>query len=152
MQIRLLITFVKKLVADAIILKDKYVDLPNISANYVCIFAHSDQEYMDLDGFISSIGKVLRVTKMGNIFQIDPIDTSAGKIQILKIRKPDPKKWERGYVDFTVPDYKAFKEKYVSSDKFHIFERPGYEILGINPDGSDVRVYFANPPLDKQFE
>jgi len=145
-----IIKFIQNLVVDAVNLKNKYVHLHDISINYACIFTHSDEEYKILNKLGYKMGSVVRETTMGSIFHIEPIDTIAGQMQLLKIRKPDPKKFERGYVDFTVPDYNSFKNKYLPSKEFHLIKRPDYEILGLSEKDCDVRVYFAYPPMDEQ--
>lgn len=111
---------------------------------------------MNMSSFFSaasSIGKVVKETRSGPLFQVEPIATVSGKLQLVKVRKPDPTRTERGDADFTVGDYEAFKKEYVS--------KPGFKLIGNRPDiiemielmdsAFDVRAYFSKVPLDKQF-
>ena len=145
-----LTSFLKQLISDATILKNKYTDLVDIKVNYACVFAHDEIEYKQLNGTASQMGKIIKETEMGYLFHIDPFTTKAGKLQLIKIRKPDPTKTQRGYVDFTVPDYPIFKSKYLSLPNFKLTQRDDYEMIGLADATFDVLVYFAYPPMDKQ--
>lgn len=145
-----ILAFVKSLVSDSIKLKNKYTKLHTIPANYACIFAHTEEEYQQLRREMDSNGKVARETEMGNIYQVGPFETEAGILQLIKIRKPEIKKHERGYVDFTVPDYETFKQEYLASPNFKLTKRANYEMISLADQEFDVRVYFAYPPIDQQ--
>ncbi len=145
-----IVDFTKLLVSDAVKLKNKYTLLHNIPANYACVFAHAEEEYQQLKNALDANGKVVRETEMGNIYQVKAFATIAGKLQLIKIRKPDGKKPERGYADFTVPNYEAFKREYLHLPNFKLTQRTGYEMIGLSDTEFDVRVYFAFPPLDVQ--
>ena len=38
----------------------------------------------------------------------------------------------------------------IGKEGFKLIERPSMEMIELMEDGADVRVYFSNPPLDKQ--
>lgn len=144
-----LILCIKDIIADAVKLKNKYTDLYDISVNYACIFAHSEAEYSELYELAQSLGNVVHKTEMGDIFMIEPIQSVAGMLYLLKVRKPDPAKTGRGYADLTVPDYNVFKKKYLNNPAFKLTDRGEYEMIGLKDAEFDVAVYFMNPPMDK---
>ena len=73
----------------------------------------------------------------------------AGNRRLVKIRKPDPKRTERGDADFTVTDYLIFKKKYLSKPGFRIIKRPEMEMIELTDPSFNVLAYFSNPPLGK---
>lgn len=86
----------QEIVRDAKFLKDKHTNEAAAPVNYVCIFAESDSEYEGLLTLIPELGTMRDDTPTGPVIQIQPLDTVAGKAQLLKLRKPDPKRKERG--------------------------------------------------------
>lgn len=140
---------IQNIVKNAEILKDKYTDKKNIPVNYVCIFCQSNEEEIDFLEYASKIGEIIKETSTGPIFKVSII-TSAGKLQLLKIRKPDIARPERGDADFTVSDYQSFKEKYLKKPGFSLIKRENFEMIELYEKGNNVRVYFSFPPLNKQ--
>lgn len=118
--------------------------------NYACIFARSEGEYVELEATASQLGRVAKATPTGNVFQIAPIETAAGSLRLLKIRKSDPTRPERGDADFTLPDYSAFKAKYAHQPGFSLIERPEMEMIELVDPGFPVRAYFSFPTLAQQ--
>src|SRR3989338_6570829 len=100
-----LINLVQKIVADAKELCDKHTSEKSAPVNYACVFSKSVEEFEMLLPFAQELGSVVEETKMGPVFQIMPINTVAGPLELLKIRKPDSKRPERGDADFTVSNY-----------------------------------------------
>ena len=86
-------------------------------------------------------------TATGPVFFISPLSTSAGKLNILKIRKPDPNRPERGDADFTVPDFPAFKEKYLGKSGFSLIKRPTMEMVELSNPSFNVLAYYSYPTL-----
>lgn len=142
---------VKKIVKDAQKFKDEFTDQINIPVNYACIFCQSNEEEENFLKLASGMGAIIQETKAGPVFKIAPIDTIAGKLQLLKIRKPDPARPERGDADFTALDYPAFKEKYLNQPGFSLIKKDNFEMIELYKEGRNVRVYFSFPPLDEQF-
>jgi len=117
--------------------------------NYACVFSQSEQEYETLLAVAKQLGKVVQETAMGPVFYIEPLKTVAENLRIIKIRKPDEKRKERGYADFTVDDYATFKKTYLGKPGFGVIERPNMEMIElIDPDFNFI-AYFSNPPLGK---
>ncbi|MDP2586651.1 MAG: hypothetical protein Q8P32_02665 [Candidatus Komeilibacteria bacterium] len=143
-------SILRDVVEQADSLKNKYTDAQRALVNYACIFCQNDEEYSSFIETVKEIGKVVKETEMGPVFQIEPIATIAGNLRLLKIRKPDVTRPERGDADFTVADYNGFKEKYLFQPGFKLLLKDNFEMIELMEEGCDVRVYFSNPPLDKQ--
>ena len=104
---------VTDIVAQADILKRKFVT--NLApVNYACIFCQNDEEYTLFIKMTEQIGKIIQNTQTGPVFQIDPLPTLAGILQLLKVRKPDSTRYDRGDADFTLSNYDEFKEAHIN--------------------------------------
>jgi len=121
--------------------KDPQVD-------YMGIFAKDDVEFNEMERLLVTLGKPgdKTATKSGVTILLDkPFTTPAGPLKVLKARKPDLTRPQRGAPDFRVNDYQKFKEKYFLSGKnsnFSLMLRKEYEMLELK--GVDVLVYFPN--------
>ncbi len=143
---------IQDIVSQASELKNKHTDQANAHVHYCCIFTQSDEEFEALLGEVSEIGKMLKDTPTGPMFQIELTETIAGSLRILKIRKPDPTRPERGDADFAVSNYPKFKEKYLGQPGFKLIEREDFEMIELMDPDYDVRAYFSNPPVEEQYE
>ena len=141
---------IKSIVEQAQVLKDKHTTEKDAPVNYACIFSQSDEEYEKLDQEVAKIGKVVKETKMGNVFLLEEsIETVAGPLRLVKIRKPDSSRQERGDADFTVRDYQSFKKEYLGKPGYKLIERPDMEMIELADKKFDVLAYFSNPTLSK---
>jgi len=131
-------------------LKNKYTDEIGARVNYACIFSQSDDEFSELKKSAEQIGKAIEETPSGPLFYIQPLDTVSGQLKLLKIRKPDKTRPERGDADFTVNDYRVFKNKYILQNNFKLILREKFEMIELMDPDFNVRAYFSHPPLDKQ--
>lgn len=150
MDVKNLRQFVQEIVKKASNLKDKYTSEEKAPVNYACIFCQNDEQYNSLVAASQEIGKVVEETPTGPLFHIQLLDTVAGKLQLLKIRKPDATRPEIGDADFTVSNYPEFKKKYLSQKGFNLIVRKNFEMIELVDHHFNVRVYFSNPPLNKQ--
>ena len=141
---------VQEIVKRANDLKDKHTSEKNAQVNYACIFCQSDEQYDSLVALAQEIGKVVEETPTGPLFHIQPLNTIAGKLQLLKIRKPDAARPELGDADFTITNYPEFKRKYLSQKGFSLIVRKNFEMIELVDPQFNVRAYFSNPPLNKQ--
>ena len=66
---------------------------------------------------------------------------------MLKIRRPDPKRPERGDADFTVSDYQTFKKTQLGKPGFGLIERTNMEMLELVDPDFDVLAYYSHPTL-----
>ncbi|MFH1510670.1 MAG: hypothetical protein ABIF10_03180 [Candidatus Woesearchaeota archaeon] len=115
--------------------------------NYACVFTHSDSEYEEMVKLAGQLGRVVQETRMGPVFHISPILTVAGELRLLKIRRPDVKRPERGDADFTVANYKTFKETYLSRPGFGIIKRVDMEMIELIDPSYNVIAYYSHPTL-----
>lgn len=137
------------IVAEARQVSRAHTDQPDAPVNYVCVFAQSVDEYEDLLTSTHELGTVVAETPTGPVFQIDPVSTAAGPVQILKIRKPDPKRLERGDADFTVSDYDAFKKSHLDRPGFSLIKRPEMEMIELVDPRFNALAYFSHPVFAK---
>lgn len=151
MQVAKFKELVKDIVSQAMTLKDSHTTEKNAPVNYSAIFSHSLKEYEELIEAAKKIGKVIDNTPTGPLFLIEPLDTVAGQLKLIKVRKPDETRKERGDADFTVFDYMSFKKTYLSKPGFKLITRPKSEMTELIAKGFNVRAYFSNPPTDKQY-
>ena len=146
-----LLALVRRIVKEAQALKDKHTtgqkDAP---VNYACIFSKDQDEYAALIEVVSTMGPQVDSTQMGPIFDIGGIETSAGRLRVLKVRLPDQKRPERGDADFTVSNYPEFKRTYLTQPGFGLLTRPNFEMIELADPDFDALAYFSYPPLDEQ--
>ena len=114
--------------------------------DYLAIFAKDESEYQDLLQFTQGLGNEIDLAKIktGLTFLLNkPIETKAGPLKQLKIRKPDPTRPQRGAPDFKIDNYSEFKEKYLQkSGNFTLMVKSDFEMVELK--GVDVLVYFPN--------
>lgn len=141
---------VQEILMRAIALKNKYTKERNASAAWVCIFSQSDNEFKELITEAKKLGDIFEEISNGTKFLLNkPL---AGTIRILKIRRPDPEKKERGDADFTVSDYEMFRKEHKDQENFKIIPKDNFEMIELMEPSATVRVYFSNPPIEKQYE
>jgi hypothetical protein len=147
MNIESLKQLVQDIVKKANDLKNRHTSEEKSPVNYACIFCQNDEQYDELLKILQQIGKVVEKTPTGNVFHIEPIETVAGKLQLIKLRKPDKKRPELGDADFTVSNYTEFKKAYLTSRGFSLITREKFEMIELVDPLFNVRVYFSNPTL-----
>lgn len=143
------ISLVRDIVTSAKKLNAANTDQPNALVNYACIFSHGEEEYTDLVADITESGRVIKDTQMGPVLLVPEFGTSAGPLHIVKVRKPDPTRPERGDADFTVTDYESFKAKYLGQPGWNIVVRPEMEMLELSTPDADVLAYYSHPTLSE---
>ncbi len=141
----------QKIVSEARELKNKYEIEPNAPVNYACIFSQSEKEFQVLLEAAEKSGKIIEQTRMGPLFQITPIPTVAGDLQLLKIRLPDKNRPERGDADFTLEHYLDFKSKCLTKPGFALIKKEKFEMIELADKNFNVLAYFSHPPLTEQF-
>lgn len=139
---------VKDIVAQAEQVKRRIINDP-APVNYACIFSQSDEEYTSFLETTEKIGKVVKDTDTGPVFQIQPLETIAGNLQVLKIRKPDSARPERGDADFTLSDYTTFKQEHLKQNGYKLIHKGGFEMIEYKDPRANVLLYFSNPTLGK---
>lgn len=142
------VELVKGIVSDATNLKDKNTRKFTAKVNYCCVFCQNETEFSKLKTVIEQNGKLANETETGPVFVVQGIPTVAGMLRVLKIRKPDPSRKERGDADFAVNNYTEFKAKFLGFPGFKLIERPEFEMIELIDKKFDTRVYFSNPPVE----
>jgi hypothetical protein len=137
----------QKIVSEARQLIAAHTDQPDAPVNYACVFSQSPDEYEELLEVTRQFGPIVEETAMGPVFHITAISTEAGPLRLLKIRRPDSKRPERGDADFTVSDYANFKETYLDKPGFGIIKRENMEMLELIDPAFNVLAYYSHPTL-----
>ena len=116
---------------------------------FACIFCQNEEEYAKFTSLIENRGKIAEDTKSGFTYLLnEPIETISGPLRLIKIRKPDPLRLERGDADFNT-DYKNFKGKYQENPRFELVKRDTFEMLRLSDPDFDVMACFSNIPISK---
>ncbi len=124
----------------------------SVRINYSAIFCQSEAEYEELNREAAELGDVEEDTPTGPLYEFHKsFQTLAGPLWLLKVRKPDPTRPERGDADFTLKDYNSFKEKYLKDlEHFKLIDRGNFEMIELKDSKFDVISYFSNIPLTVQ--
>ncbi len=144
------ITTIKYIVSRSTELKNKYTYVTSVPVEFSCIFCQDEEDYKQFTKSIETLGDVVERTQSGFTYLLDkPIETGAGPLRLIKIRKPDPKRLERGDADFNT-DYKSFKEVYGGDPKFEFIKRETFEMLRLSDPEFDVMACFSSIPKSKE--
>jgi hypothetical protein len=120
--------------------------------NYSAIFCQSDDEYEQFHKEASQVGDVIDDTATGPLYKFyKPLQTVAGPLWLLKIRKLDPTRPERGDADFTVNNYISFRDKCLKdAEHFKLIKRENFQMIELKDPKFDVLSYFSSIPLTVQ--
>jgi len=141
-----LVTTINYIVSRSMELKNKCTDASSVPVEFSCIFCQNEEEYKQFTDEIETLGKIVERTQSGFTYFLDkPIQTVAGPLRLVKIRKPDSQRTERGDADFNT-DYKNFKEKYQNNSGFELVKRDTFEMLRLSDPKFDVMACFSNVP------
>ncbi len=81
--------------------------------------AKNENEYIRYLEKADMIGTIIKDTETGPIFKLSqPIVTGMRKLYIIKVRKPDKTKLQRGDADYRIANYEAFKHKHLTNACF----------------------------------
>ena len=138
---------VQEVVDEARRLNAKHTDQYDAPVNYACIFSHSDDEYEALVASAKNIGQIVDCTPTGPIFYTKPIPTAVNPVLILKVRRPDPKRPEKGDADFTVGNFENFKRRYLGKPGFKLIKRKNMEMVELSDPDFDVLAYYSHPTV-----
>ncbi|MBI2405560.1 hypothetical protein HYV21_00700 [Candidatus Microgenomates bacterium] len=144
-----LIKTITYIVSHSTELKNKFTNVPTAPVEFACIFCQSEEEYKLFTHSIEALGKVVERTQSGFTYLLDnPIETIAGPLRLIKIRKPDTQRPERGDADFNT-DYNNLKTKYQGQLGFDLITRESFEMLRLSDPDFDVMACFSNIPKSK---
>jgi hypothetical protein len=137
------------IVSTAKAMLDLHVESEEAQVSYCCVFSQTQAEFKRLVSLSLAEGSVANDTKTGPVFVVPEIGTSAGPLRVLKIRKPDSSRPERGDADFAVTGYPAFKSRYLNDLGFSLIVREEFEMIELVDPEYDVRAYFSHPPVEQ---
>lgn len=144
-----LVTTINYIVSRSTELKNNYTNATSAPVEFSCIFCQTEEEYTQFTDSIEILGKVVERTKSGFTYLFHkPILTVAGPLRLIKIRKPDNQRTERGDADFNT-DYKNFKKKYKRNSAFELVKRKTFEMLRLSSPNFDTMTCFSNVPKSK---
>ena len=144
-----LISTINYIVSRSAELRNQLADASSAPVEFACIFCQNEKEYEEFTNAIGKLGKVAERTQNGFTYLLDkPIETIAGSLRLVKIRKPDPNRPERGDADFNA-NYDEFKKKYQNNFKFELIERNAFEMLRLEVSYFDLLVGCFNIPKSK---
>ena len=151
MEINEVYDLVKNIVKKSNELKNKYTDEINAKVNYACIFCKDDNDFNDYISLLKNDNNdIIEDTYSGPLFRLKDLETVAGTLKLLKVRRYDDKHLDLGDADFTVSNYEVFKNKYINKSNFKLISGEGYEMIELMEEKNEVRTYFSNPPLDEE--
>ena len=140
---------VKYIVDESVKLKNKYTDEINAKVEFGDVFTRDEGEYQQLTDVINKLGTIVYPGPTGNIYSLkESIETVAGNLYLVKIRKPDNKFHFRGDADFDT-DYQKLKQKYHNNSHFELIVRDKFEMLRLSDSSFDVMSCFSSIPVRK---
>ncbi|MBI5151355.1 MAG: hypothetical protein HZA34_02145 [Candidatus Pacebacteria bacterium] len=141
-----LISTVNYIVNQSVELKNKYTHTSSAKVEFCCIFCQNEKEYKQFTDSIKILGRVVERTESGFTYLLDkPLTTVAGPLRLIKIRKQDNERTERGDADFNT-NYRELKEFHKGDSKFELIKRESFEMLRLTDPKFDVMVCFSNIP------
>lgn len=146
MKIEDLTKIIQKIAEQIIKMKNQHLEEKDLPIDYVTIFAHSDEEFEQLQEVAQQMGKQVHYNN-GPAYRLnESIDIPTGKLRYFRIRHPDTERPQLGCGDFIVKDYTAFKTKYLDKDPEHLglIVREEYEMFEIKDKDFDVLAYIPS--------
>jgi hypothetical protein len=130
-------------------LRLRHVPEYDAHVSYCAIFCQGDAQFKSINAAASSVGTLANDTSTGPVYVIPAIETAIGPLKILKVRKPDPTRPEKGDADFAITKYPAFKAANIGRPGFKLIEREHFEMIELVDPEFDVRAYFSHPPVEE---
>lgn len=147
-----LITTITYIVNRSVELKNRHTNASKAPIEFACIFCQSEEEYKQFTHSIETLGKIVERTQSGFTYLLNnPIETVAGPLRLIKIRKPDIQRTERGDADFN-SNYIDFKNKFQAKPGFELIKRQSFEMLRLSNSKFDVMACFSNIPKSRDLE
>lgn len=126
-----------------------YIENYPATVDFGCIFSQTEAEYQQLTEDISPIARIVQDTPTGFTYLLnEPLVTKVGLLKLVKIRKPDKARPERGDADFSL-DYSQLKQQVAQDHHFELVIRPEFEMLRLSDSQFDVMACFSKVPLSK---
>jgi hypothetical protein len=140
---------VRTIVQRANTLRLKHASKFDAHVSYCAIFCQDDRQFDSINTAASGIGVLADDTPTGPVYVVPPIDTVVGPLRVVKVRKPDTTRPEKGDTDFGVANYAEFKAANIGRPGFKLIVRPNFEMIELMDPDFDVRAYFSHPPVEE---
>ena len=110
------------------------------------IFSHYPTEFENLKKILFELGSQTIEVNGPYVKLHSPIQLPHNKLENLRIRQPDPYRIQVGCNDFVVPDYEAFKRKYLTNkpNNLRLIQRPEYDMIEFFDPDFDVLAYVVS--------
>lgn len=144
-----LVALAKTIVSDADAMTRKHTNEVSLRVSYCCVFSRDQADQKKWDSAASATGVLAKETPTGSVYVVPEIPTDAGPLRVLKIRRPDPTRTERGDADFRIDSFDRFKESNLGRPGFSLIERPDFEMIELVDSAVDARAYFSHPPVEQ---
>ncbi len=144
-----LISTIHYIISNSVELKNKYTNTSSARIEFACIFCQNEEEYKQFTHSINTLGKIVERTESGYTYLLHkPFTTVVGPLRLIKIRKQDDQRVERGDANFNT-NYTEMKKLYEGNSKFELIKRESFEMLRLTDPKFDVMVCFSNIPKSK---
>ena len=123
----------------------KVIDVNLPFSGKITVCTHYFEEYTALQPILHRIGTFDLHHNGDRVILTKPIMTLHGTITHVRLREPDPYRFQVGAGDFKVDDYVAFKTKYLRPDNPYLREiiRPDLTMLEFWHPDFDVAAYIV---------
>lgn len=110
------------------------------------IFTHYLDEFEKLKEVALMMGKLESESNGPYIKLNEPIEVSGNKIDLLRIRKPDPYRMQVGCNDFLVSNYEEFKNQFLAQKhrNLRLIKRDEYEMIEFFDPDYDTLAYIVS--------
>jgi hypothetical protein len=124
-----------------------FVDKEDLTGkvDFASIYARSSEEFNLLTKELQRNGSIAKVLPTGSYYWLKvPLQTKLGIVRRCRVRAFDEQHLERGYNDFDVVAYAAFKDKYLRKPNFMLLNKPKVEMIELRVPTYNIRAYFPN--------
>ena len=129
-------------------LKKKYTDDYKFELDYLNVFSNNPEEF---DQYVEQgieIGKLFRERDKGVIIKLnDKIIFNNTDVGYIQIAKPHRGKGMRGYLSYTLNNFKELKDEFSRSQNILSVQKKGYLRLEVIDKTYDIMVYLASDSL-----
>ena len=107
------------------------------------IFSHYPEEFEVLKEIVLSMGTLDSEVNGPYVKLKNPIQLKNNKLELLRIRNPDPYRLHVGCGDFRVPNYAKFKKEYLNKNQnnLRLISRQEYDMIEFFDPDFDVLAY-----------
>jgi hypothetical protein len=131
-------------IEQSLLLSQKVIN-QELPIDYLTVFAHYEAEYDKLVEIVKELGELSEANNGIKVALNEKITNRGQNIGHLRIRQPDPYRAQVGCCDFSVQNYKDFKQTHLSGNKnLRLIQRPNYEMIEFFDPDFDVLAYIVS--------